>query len=549
MLNRQELAETLANEFDIPFVGADAMPTQLSSPDLEGQVAEFKCRYQLYALNRKAEAETVSEEQRQQSWHTFQSIQSQVKQFNEAFEPCETLSRAKDIIRDLLPEFCFVSDDVWALCTFGPGTFHGAVKNSLGHSTHYKIGGHQTVSERAKKLAAKVIIKHFPNWKTHLENKRLITMNENRPSHVPKDVRKCRPISIEPSLNVFLQQGIGRWLGSYMKSKGFADIHDGQAVNRRKAGSLLNGTIDLSNASDTISIELVKYLLPWDWYAVMDEVRSHNYAYRGNTGTYHNFSSQGNAFTFPLETLIFKAVVMAATGLSSKEVTVYGDDIIVPLDFAPRAVEGLTLAGFTVNTEKSYYGQHDDIRKYFRESCGADYFHGVLVTPVYYRKEAKNDSDLATLYNRLYEVYPHLKHTLEYILSKAKRPLIGPRFFVSDNRGIENDMWGFKIGLNSVVTTYSSYFWSVGPLADYPYSGRVWQTKSRKISPKNWICDRTAILTFLLVGTNSYPSSNHARVVRAKPKDITPWVASKEGYEVMCGRLAYASRPRGFSVV
>lgn len=548
MLNRQTLAETLASEFDIPYVGAEAFPTHLSSPDLPGQIAEFKCRYQLYGLNRKAEAETVSEEQRSASWLNFQSTQAQVREYNRTFKPGATLTRAREIIRELLPEFHFVKDDVWALCTFGPGTFHGAVKNSLGHSTHYKIGGHQTVSDRAKSLAAKVIIKYFPNWKTHLESKSFITMNENRPSHVPKDVRKCRPISIEPSLNVFLQQGVGRWLGRHMKMCGFADIHDGQAVNRRKAGSLQNGTIDLSNASDTISTELVKYLLPWDWYAVMDEIRSHNYAYRGNTGSYSNFSTQGNAFTFPLETLIFKAVVMAATGLGRGEVTVYGDDIIVPLSSAEKAVEGLTIAGFTVNTEKSYYGQHDDIRKFFRESCGADYFHGVLVTPVYYRKEARNDSDLATLYNRLYEVYPHLKYTLEYILSKAKRPLIGPRFLVSDNRGLENDMWGFKIGLNSVVTTYSSYFWSEGPLKDIPYSGFIWQTRSRKINPKDWICERTAYLTFLLVGVNSYPSSHRNIAIRARRKDITPWLASNDGYEVMCGRLAYVDRPRGFSV-
>lgn len=545
MLNRQTLQEILAEELNTGPRGDSIPRTVTSTLDVE-KVAEFQAAYQIYGLNRKAEAIHVSEEQRSKAWATFEKIQREQREYNLYFRSSKALERAREIVHSVLPAFAFVEEDVWSRCTFGPGTFHGAVKSHLGSSTHYKIGGEQTVTARAKALAIEVILKFFPNWAEHLKTTRLHIVKGNRPSHVPKDVTKCRPISIEPSLNVFLQQGVGRWLGQHMKEIGFADIHHGQAVNRRLARDLQNATIDLSNASDTISRALVKFLLPGDWFEVLDTCRSKYYEYRKHEGEYENFSSQGNAFTFPLETLIFKAIVMAYTELSAREVVVYGDDIIVPVPSAAKAVYGLTRAGFTVNTEKSYWGQHDDERKYFRESCGADYYRGALVTPVYLREDPSHDRDLAVLYNRLYEVHGDLPRTLEYILSCCvKKPVIGPRYIIADQpqTGIHSCV---SLGLNSVVSLYDAYFWNVSWLEDHPFTGKVYHQLSKEIQPKHWLNHRTAELTFLLKGGNHEPGTGHRKVVVRKVVYTHLENDSPLLVDGLRSRLAYANRLRVF---
>lgn len=550
MLDRQNLLGAFASEVSLPLSDADAFPTHVSSVNLPDKIAEFRAKYQMYNLNRKAEASSVAEWQRKDAWDSFQVIQGEMKSFNESFRPTKYHRKAREIIRNLLPEFHFVQDDVWALCTFGPGTFHGAVRHALGSSTHYKIGGQQTVTRRARSLAGKVILKHFPNWAEHLRSRHYTLVGGNRPSHVPKDVRKCRPISIEPSLNVFLQQGVGRWLGRYMKRCGFADIHDGQAVNRRLAASLDNATIDLSNASDTISRALVEYLLPWDWFAVLDTIRSHEYDYRGCVGTYHNFSSQGNAFTFPLETLIFKAIVMAYTGLSRSEVTVYGDDIIVPVTHATRAVYGLGRSGFTVNTEKSYWGQHDDERRYFRESCGADWYRGQLVTPVYYRRDVQNLADLAVLHNRFCEEWPGLVGVQRFILDAIPpkaRVAYGPRFFWSDRPEVfaNSKSYFWTTGFNQIGTSYDSWFWTEGELEGVMPNSLGWSTVTREIAPKQFIDDRTAILTFLLKGCNQYPATA-SRKIKLRKRVVTPARREDGQFTKVGGRSTYVGRP-GFN--
>jgi hypothetical protein len=90
----------------------------------------------------------------------------------------------------------------------------------------------------------------------------------------------------------------------------------------------------------------------------------------------------GNGYTFTLETLIFTAAVRA---VGSRQYAVYGDDIILESSLAPSLVRLLRFLGFTTNDAKSF--TNPDSR--FRESCGADYYRGVLVTPFYLRELPK----------------------------------------------------------------------------------------------------------------------------------------------------------------
>jgi hypothetical protein len=64
----------------------------------------------------------------------------------------------------------------------------------------------------------------------------------------------------------------------------------------------------------------------------------------------------------------------------SRQVYVYGDDLIVPADEAPAICETLELFGFKVNRHKSFWAGK------FRESCGVDAYDGDDVTPTYVRR-------------------------------------------------------------------------------------------------------------------------------------------------------------------
>jgi hypothetical protein len=88
----------------------------------------------------------------------------------------------------------------------------------------------------------------------------------------------------------------------------------------------------------------------------------------------------GNGFTFSLESLIFYAVAYCCTEYLNADtsfVSVYGDDVIIPTPVFELLSEVLGFYGFVVNTKKSHYDSP------FRESCGAHYFLGFDVKPIY----------------------------------------------------------------------------------------------------------------------------------------------------------------------
>jgi len=88
--------------------------------------------------------------------------------------------------------------------------------------------------------------------------------------------------------------------------------------------------------------------------------------------------------TNELETLLFLALARATCQyleVTSNDVSVYGDDIIIPVEAVPLFTEVLAYSGFTVNQEKSFSVGP------FRESCGSDFFLGVDVRPVFIRRE------------------------------------------------------------------------------------------------------------------------------------------------------------------
>lgn len=218
---------------------------------------------------------------------------------------------------------------------------------------------------------------------------------------VAKNALSHRSIMTQPTLNSFFQLGIGDYMVKRLKRAG-VDLSD-QSVNQRWArkGSLEGGcpgsiaTLDLQSASDTISFELVKFLLPEDWFAILNATRCPTFTYRDYPAQrLQHFSSMGNGFTFPLESLIFYALC-ASVAQHPDRLSVYGDDIVVAVEDYDRVRYALETCGFLVNAKKSFASG------FFRESCGADYFYGFDIRP-YYQRTLISPESLFSYHNFLW---------------------------------------------------------------------------------------------------------------------------------------------------
>jgi len=142
-------------------------------------------------------------------------------------------------------------------------------------------------------------------------------------------------------------------------------------------------TIDLSSASDSLSVGVLRQILPREFFAWLMCLRvPATKLPDGRLVTLNMISTMGNGFTFPLETLIFTAVVASAyrvAGIPRKrgQWGVFGDDIIVETEVSRHVIRLLHILGFKVNTDKTF------IEGPFRESCGGDFFLGHPVRGVY----------------------------------------------------------------------------------------------------------------------------------------------------------------------
>lgn len=226
---------------------------------------------------------------------------------------------------------------------------------------------------------------------------------------VPKTAKIDRTICVEPILNSFLQKGIGTYIRDRLALYG-VDLNS-QSKNQHLAmrGSVFGdlATIDLSSASDCISRELVWNLLPFPWAELLDNVRTGDVTLPKEFGEFgrtdvhlQKFSSMGNAYTFELESLIFWAisssvyeeVFQRSLPLRQEVVSVYGDDIIVPVECFELTRAVLEYYGFSLNKKKSFSSGP------FRESCGADYYKGSFIRP-FYQKTLVSDRTLFSMHN------------------------------------------------------------------------------------------------------------------------------------------------------
>jgi hypothetical protein len=210
---------------------------------------------------------------------------------------------------------------------------------------------------------------------------------------VPKDSRGPRLICVHPAESIWIQQGQRSVLEAAISNdpllKGRINFTD-QTVNGRLALDSSRTrelvTLDLKEASDRISPLLVRYLFGETAYAWLSCSRANKVKLLdGRVVELQKWAPMGNALTFPVQSLIFWALVRASVlsryGDNCDEIYVFGDDILYPSQYHEGVLEGLVSSGLVPNITKTFR------RGFFRESCGVDAYHGVDITPLRVRKQ------------------------------------------------------------------------------------------------------------------------------------------------------------------
>lgn len=236
--------------------------------------------------------------------------------------------------------------------------------------------------------------KHY----VRLTSRHLPVKNHDTISFVPKSFKTDRAIFIGPMGNTMVQKGQGSYIRSRMRAYGYdldtrAELHGEFARLGSIDGSI--ATIDLANASDTISKEVVRFLLPVDWFDALYSTRVHYSDYGEGPVANEKFSAMGNGYTWELESMLFLAICLAVRYLDGSPdmiCSTFGDDICCSSGIAKPIISALTFFGFTINNEKSFTDGP------FRESCGYDYFLGHNVTPIYFKDIHDDRKSIETLY-------------------------------------------------------------------------------------------------------------------------------------------------------
>lgn len=378
-------------------LGSDYMSILNSSFDY-GSMTEAEAYHlrQVYALYTKRTGLPVTFDRKAIAIDKFKSSEVLCRETNDIFRlrtrgDFQFSHRVESVLQRARLKIQSILGDVPALgdlpLRFGPGATTSVPRRTA--SPRAKLGSLPTCSSELFPLIVP-ILREMPLWLESLLESfggtpRSALVQPGKVQFVPKSAKEERAIVVEPLLNTMCQAGIGSLMARALRRSG-VDIKN-QKTNQdiARLGSITDSysTIDLSSASDTVATELVYDLLGVDWSSFLSHFRTGTVMLEGTELRLEKFSSMGNGFTFPLETLIFYALAYSATrevGASTALVNAYGDDIVIPSVAHELLSETLTACGFLVNEKKSYSSGP------FRESCGADYFHGIDIRPIYLKE-------------------------------------------------------------------------------------------------------------------------------------------------------------------
>lgn len=230
-------------------------------------------------------------------------------------------------------------------------------------------------------------------FRTYFEEMVTITYGSVGDS-VPKNNEKRRFINKEPMGNMLLQRLIARKLRLSLQIDWYNHVETGQAKHRSRIAASDNATIDFSNASDSIHMDLAYFLLPAALRKLMFRWRSEFVLLDDTWHQPEKLCSMGNGFCFEILTLTLLSIARTLDANSS----VYGDDVIISNDAALSFTSIMSTVGFTVNDKKSF------ISSRFRESCGAFYYEGAGYLETYDFKWIENPNEFIITCNKLQRI-------------------------------------------------------------------------------------------------------------------------------------------------
>lgn len=403
---RQVSAPTSYNWFkrqlrtDYPFVGQFCAPIRgalqdfLEDPNPRGfyvcnQFFSFLTHLSLKDLNQDLESEYVELEARLQTY----------------VYPVNILNRMNEIMRSWLVDFHVGEDNF--LPQHGPGATAETPRVATFADKYRHLWVDDLLDYVFRKYAGVDVTTYYP----------AVKQGSNRQSHVvfvPKSMKTYRVISKEPCTLMYLQQGVAKCIKEYVQShddlRSHIDFED-QSHNGRMAlkGSADQrfATIDLSSASDTVTLELVKAVFRGTpLYPFLVALRSKTTVLpSGKVQGMAKYAPMGSALCFPIMTLILACAVefvvrytQDVDGISYHRYRVYGDDIVVHEEVFRDLMVVLELIGFIPNQHKSFC-----FPSLFRESCGVEAYDGVDVTPMKISRKFSFESRITSKSASVYE--------------------------------------------------------------------------------------------------------------------------------------------------
>jgi hypothetical protein len=284
----------------------------------------------------------------------------------------------------------------------------------------YNLIPWETMSDAYPSWALQLVESGYPDFQV---GNKVIT--------VAKDATTNRVIAVEPGINMWFQKSVGDMIGRRLRRCGVDLRWQSRNQQLARLGSLDSSltTVDLSSASDSIARGLVEEIIPSRWFHLMDACRSHYGALNNSLLKWEKFSSMGNGFTFQLESLIFYAAAYCCAEyhhVDTSNVSAYGDDVILPtacFELFSRLVE---FYGFRLNVKKSHFDSP------FRESCGAHFYLGIDVKPIYLKDRVESVPAvyrlanavrrLAHRYNNRYGCDARFQAVFELLVSSVPLP-------------------------------------------------------------------------------------------------------------------------------
>lgn len=292
------------------------------------------------------------------------------------------------------------------------------------------------------------------------------SIKQSRLKFVPKNVKTARSICMEPNAYMYMQQAVLQRVTISIDESVFGRfirLRD-QSRNQYLAeyGSLTNriDTLDMSDASDSVSVELVRRVFPRDWLYFLLGTRTSSVILPDKSVVQvKKFAPMGSALCFPTQCIIFTGVCLQAamynlfgqervekegvkallpavlTAIGDKPnltsglmpLAVYGDDLCVDSKLTPIITELLAGYGFSVNLDKSFTGNQS-----FRESCGEYYLGGSNVTPIFYKlpmfKEELSAADIFAIIGQCNYAFDTYKAYRKYLLRLLRERVPAIRF-------------------------------------------------------------------------------------------------------------------------